>query len=185
VFQFLIPILIGFSFNTASVFTTRYAHWFGVRGGRLVSIIMRDVLGIPVWVLGYVMAVRASTTMLFDSGFFTTVIGWSSILAGGVLIIAGLTSIKWQAASPSVNDELVTQGVYARIRHPLYSGMFLELVGIFLLFPTLPVMVACGLGVLWVMVQARLEEMDLLERLPAYKEYIQQVPRFLPKVRLH
>jgi hypothetical protein len=31
----------------------------------------------------------------------------------------------------------------------------------------------------------RLEEMDLLERLPAYKEYTEQVPPFLTKVRLH
>jgi protein-S-isoprenylcysteine O-methyltransferase Ste14 len=35
------------------------------------------------------------------------------------------------------------------------------------------------------MVQTILEEKDLVQRLPAYKEYIRQVPRFLPKGRLH
>ena len=74
-------------------------------------------------------------------------------------------------------------GLYAHIRHPLYSGMILELVGLFLWIPTLTVLMACMLGVVWVMIQARLEEMDLVKRLPAYREYMQRVPRFMPKFK--
>lgn len=48
-----------------------------------------------------------------------------------------------------------------------------------------PILVAGGQEVLWVTVQARLEEMDLLERLPAYNETMQQVGRLLPNLRLH
>jgi protein-S-isoprenylcysteine O-methyltransferase Ste14 len=61
--------------------------------------------------------------------------------------------------------------------------MMLELVGLFLLLPTLTVLVACALGVVWAMIQARLEEVDLVERLPDYKEYMQRVPRFVPRLR--
>jgi protein-S-isoprenylcysteine O-methyltransferase Ste14 len=43
-------------------------------------------------------------------------------------------------------------------------------------------MIACILGMLWVLVQARLEEWDLLQRLPAYKQYMENVPRFVPKI---
>ncbi|OGO63199.1 MAG: hypothetical protein A2029_10710 [Chloroflexi bacterium RBG_19FT_COMBO_47_9] len=92
-------------------------------------------------------------------------------------------SLRWRAVAPSVQDTLVTEGVYAYIRHPLYSGMILELTGLFLVIPTHTVLVACVLGLIWVMVQARLEEMDLAQRLPAYNEYIQRVPRFLPNVK--
>jgi protein-S-isoprenylcysteine O-methyltransferase Ste14 len=77
----------------------------------------------------------------------------------------------------------VVQGLYTYIRHPLYSGMILELTGLFLWIPTLSVLVACILGVVWVMLQARLEEMDLVERLPAYKDYMQRVPHFMPRLR--
>jgi protein-S-isoprenylcysteine O-methyltransferase Ste14 len=183
-FEFLIPLLIGFTFNSASAFTTFYSRHLGERTGRLVCTILRNVLGIPVWVIGYVMAVRAPSTFLFNPILITSILAWLLILAGVVIIIAGLITLKWRAAAPSVQDTLVVQGVYAYIRHPLYSGMILELTGLFVYIPTFTALVACVLGMIWVMVQARLEEIDLVERLPAYKEYMQRVPRFLPKVRL-
>jgi protein-S-isoprenylcysteine O-methyltransferase Ste14 len=34
-----------------------------------------------------------------------------------------------------------------------------------------------------VMVQARLEEIDLVKRLPKYKDYMLKVPRFVPKIK--
>jgi protein-S-isoprenylcysteine O-methyltransferase Ste14 len=184
-FNFLIPLLIGFTFNSASAFTSYYSRRFGERGGRLVSTVLRDVLGIPIWAIGYVMAVGAPSALLFDPAFFTSVLGWLFILAGGVIIMAGFVSIRGRAVAPSVQDTLVVQGLYAYIRHPLYCGMMLELTGLFLYIPTLTVLVAFGLGWIWVIVQARLEEMDLVERLPAYEEYMQRVPRFIPRVRRH
>jgi protein-S-isoprenylcysteine O-methyltransferase Ste14 len=80
-----------------------------------------------------------------------------------------------------MQDTLVTHGIYAHIRHPLYSGMLLELAGLLLWIPRVTVLIACLLGWLWVIVQARLEEMDLQQRLPAYREYMQRVPRFIPR----
>jgi len=185
VFYFLIPLLLGFTFNAASAFTTIYSRWFGVSGGRLACIILRDVLGIPVWLVGYAMAVREASSLLFEPSIFTSLLAWLFILAGAVIILAGLMSLRWRAAAPSMQDTFVIHGIYAYIRHPLYSGMILELLGLFLWIPTVTVFTACLLGWLWVMVQARLEEMDLVQRLPAYKDYMQQVPRFLPKVRFH
>ena len=41
-------------------------------------------------------------------------------------------------------------------------------------------MVACLLGILWIIIQARLEELDLIQRIPAYKDYMQRVPCFIP-----
>jgi protein-S-isoprenylcysteine O-methyltransferase Ste14 len=84
---------------------------------------------------------------------------------------------------PSVRDTLVRDGLYARIRHPIYSGMMLVFVGLAWLRPTATVVVACALGCLCLMVRARLEELDLVQRLPAYREYMEQVPRFVPHSR--
>ncbi len=183
-FLYLVPLLLGFVFNCASAFTTFYSHRFGERGGRLVSIALRDVFGIPLWAIGYGMAAIAASPNLFNPSFISLTFAWLFILTGVAIIITGLVSLRWRAAAPSVQDTLVVQGLYAHIRHPLYSGMSLELIGLFLWIPTPSVLVACILGVLWVMVQARLEEMDLLERLPAYKDYMQRVPRFVPRLRL-
>jgi protein-S-isoprenylcysteine O-methyltransferase Ste14 len=141
------------------------------------------VVGIPVWAIGYAMAVLTPSYRLFNPNFTSTLLACLLLLSGATIIIAGLITIRGRALAPSVEDTLVTHGIYAHIRHPLYSGMILELVGLFLWVPTISVTVACILGAVWVMIQARLEEMDLVERLPAYKDYMQRVPRFVPKLR--
>jgi protein-S-isoprenylcysteine O-methyltransferase Ste14 len=179
---FLIPLLSGFACNSASTFTTFFSGKLGVRKGRLVCILLRDVLGIPVWVIGYALAVLAGSADIFTPSLFSSLFAGVLILIGAVLIIAGMISLRWRAAAPSINDTLVVSGLYASIRHPLYSGMLLELIGLFLWVPLLPVLVACLLGMLWAFGQARLEELDLLQRLPAYREYMQKVPRFVPKI---
>ena len=43
-------------------------------------------------------------------------------------------------------------------------------------------LLACALGFVWLIIQARLEEIDLVQRLPAYKEYMKEVPRFFPRL---
>jgi protein-S-isoprenylcysteine O-methyltransferase Ste14 len=182
-YLFLIPLLLGFVFTSASTFTTFYSHHLGARGGRLVIIILRDVIGIPVWTIGYGMTVQATSTLLFNPIILSSTLAWLMTLVGIVVIFTSLVSIRWRAVAPSLQDTLVAHGIYAHIRHPIYSGMILELIGLFLFKPTLPVMVACTLGVIWVMIQARLEEIDLVIRIPAYKEYMRRVPRFLPRLR--
>jgi len=183
-FIFLIPLLIGFTFNSVSAFTTFFSVRLGVRGGRFVCIIFRNIIGIPVWVIGYGMAAITTSFRLFTPTVIISALAWLLIMSGGVIIIAGMVSLRWRAAAPSISDTLVVNGLYAHIRHPLYAGMFLELIGLLLLLPELNMLVAVLLGILWIILQARLEELDLLLRLPAYKKYMLRVPRFVPKLKL-
>jgi protein-S-isoprenylcysteine O-methyltransferase Ste14 len=183
-FLFLIPLLLGFFFNSVSAFTTFYSQRLGERGGKLLTIILRDVVGIPVLTIGYAMAALATSSMFFNPVFFSSTLGWLLVLVGGVTILTGLVSLKWRSVAPTERDTLVLHGIYTHIRHPIYSGMIMELAGLFLWRPSLTVLVACVLGVIWLIVQARLEEMDLLQRLPAYAEYMQRVPRFVPRFKL-
>jgi protein-S-isoprenylcysteine O-methyltransferase Ste14 len=182
-YTYLIPLLIGFTFNAASAFTTSYSRHLGERGGRVVCIILRDILGIPVWVVGYALAVLSLSSLLFTRTLVSSVMAWFLLLSGVAIILAGRVSIRWRAVAPSTRDTLVTYGLYAHIRHPIYSGLILELIGLFLWLPTVNVLIACLLGLTWVLIQAGLEEMDLVERLPEYKDYMQRVPRFIPRLR--
>lgn len=54
------------------------------------------------------------------------------------------------------------------MRHPIDAGLLLGFVGLALLRPTLTTVLACALGIVCLMVQARLEEVDLVQRVPAY-----------------
>ena len=51
---FLIPLIFGFVFAGASAFTTVYSRRFGERGGTIITAILRNLLGIPLWIIGYV-----------------------------------------------------------------------------------------------------------------------------------
>src|SRR4030043_229723 len=93
-----------------------------------------------------------------------------------------LVSIRSKAAAPSTEDTLVNKGIYSMIRHPIHSGTFLEFAGILILWPSLQVSIACAVGVLWIILQSRFEEKDLIKRIPEYRDYMNQVPRFFPSL---
>jgi protein-S-isoprenylcysteine O-methyltransferase Ste14 len=182
-YYFLIPLLFGFICNLASAFTTSFSRRWGERRGSYVSVILRDILGIPVWAIGFVLAARHSSPALFPVTMMTTTLGWLSILAGGTIIVIALAAIRSRAARPSIRDDLAQVGIYAHVRHPIHTGTLLEFAGLVLVKPTLPIALASGLGVIWVLFQTRFEEIDLLQRLPSYREYMITVPRFLPRFR--
>jgi protein-S-isoprenylcysteine O-methyltransferase Ste14 len=183
VYGFLIPFLVGFVLVGASAFTAAYSRRWGERGGQLATSILRNVLGIPLWLVGFILAWRAPAPRLLSMSVALTILGGLLCTAGSVPVIWGHLQLGWRTHTPSVRDTLVHHGLYARVRHPIYSGMMLVCVGLALLRPTTTVVVACALGFLWLIVQARLEELDLVQRLPAYRDYMAQVPRFVPRVR--
>jgi protein-S-isoprenylcysteine O-methyltransferase Ste14 len=181
---FLIPLIFGFACNLASAFTTAFSRRWGERFGSIATVILRDVLGIPVWAIGYALAVRTPSPVLFGLGTITKAAGWLMIAAGGAIILVALATIQLRALRPSVRDTMVQSGIYTHVRHPIHTGTFLEFLGVFLVVPTLAIALACALGIIWVLVQTRLEEIDLLERLPVYRDYMNAVPRFFPRFRM-
>jgi protein-S-isoprenylcysteine O-methyltransferase Ste14 len=78
--------------------------------------------------------------------------------------------------------KLLTEGVYARVRHPRYLQMDLALLG-YALIANYPAVYAAWL--FWlagIRLVALLEERELLDRFgPAYAEYCRRTPRFIPR----
>lgn len=71
---------------------------------------------------------------------------------------------------------MVRHSLYACARHPIYSGGILIAVSLALLKPTSAIVLACGFGGVWLIIQARLEGIDLVQRLPEYQEYLSNCP---------
>ena len=179
---FLVPLVLGFALDAASAFTTAFSRRWGEQRAQQISFILRNVLGIPLWVVGLGLAVRTRSPVVFSATAVAEVLGWLLLAGGSALQILALFALRWRAAAPSTRDTLVEHGPYAHIRHPIYAGLFLEFAGLVLLRPTKAAALAVAIGVAWVHTQARCEEMDLLQRLPSYREYMQRVPRFLPRI---
>ena len=182
-YLFLIPLLLGFALGGASAFTATYSRWWGERGGALATSILRNFLGIPLWLVGYILAWLQHAPVFFNPGALTETLSWLLIFAGAILVSWGHLLLGWRTHFPSVQDTLVRHGMYGRVRHPIYAGIFLILIGFTSLNPTLPVAVASAVAIVFFIVMARLEEIDLIQRVPDYREYMKEVPRFVPRLK--
>ena len=111
--------------------------------------------------------------------------------AVGVLLL--LLSLLWLALAQSemgaawrigIDTEhrtpLVQKGVFGISRNPIFLGMMLTLLGLFLTIPNTLTLLALCLGVVLIGIQVRLEEEYLAQAHPqAYRDYRQRVRRWL------
>ena len=109
----------------------------------------------------------------------------------GVLLL--LLSLVWTSVAQSQMGEawrigidtehrtpLVQKGLFGISRNPIFFGMILTLLGLFLTLPNAFTLLASVLGVVLIGVQVRLEEEYLAQVHPeAYGEYRQRVRRWL------
>jgi len=181
---FLLPLLLGFLFNSLSAFTAIFCERLGEARGRALTFLLRNILGIPLWALGYALAARMRMPPFLGPSAAKSVAAWALIASGATIILFALAALRGKAAAPAPGHALVEHGPYARVRHPIHLAMVLEFVGLALLMATPPVLVASVAGLGWLVVQSRLEEIDLRRRIPAYRDYMQRVPRFVPRVSL-
>ncbi|GAA1219768.1 isoprenylcysteine carboxylmethyltransferase family protein [Rhodoglobus aureus] len=106
-------------------------------------------------------------------------------LTGAVIAVLGVRGLgRSLTASPVPLDssELVTDGLYGLVRHPIYSGLMLGALGVALAGATwwhLGVWLAL---VVLLMAKARWEERMLAERYEDYPDYALRVGRFIPGV---
>lgn len=176
-------IISGFVLVGFSAFTSTYSRWWGERGGQWATIILRNLLGIPLWVAGFILAWIEPSPFLFNPNIPLKPLGLFLIILGAIPFIWGHIELGWRTHMPSVKDTLVRHGLYAYVRHPIYTGGLVMVIGVALIKPTWAFATACMLAFVWLIIQARLEEIDLLQRMPDYKDYMKQVPRFLPRIR--
>lgn len=82
-------------------------------------------------------------------------------------------------------SKLVTEGIYAHVRHPRYLQLVLAYLAYALITNYLAVWIVCGLTVIWVLFVVPIEERELRQRFgKAYERYCRNVPRLLPRLRI-
>jgi len=105
------------------------------------------------------------------------------ITAAAICSLAGLLALGRNLTpfpKPSAKTELIQHGIYARIRHPLYTSVFCAAVGSSLIFQSWPALaVSAALG-LFFDAKARHEEHWLRRQFPEYALYERRVRRFIP-----
>lgn len=110
--------------------------------------------------------------------------GWaiSSVGAAWAIWAAfGLGDRLTPTPVPRDGGELRTDGPYAQVRHPIYSGVLLILVGIALRTGHALGLVLVVVTVAFFHAKAAFEERLLAERFPGYPDYAAITPRFVPR----
>jgi protein-S-isoprenylcysteine O-methyltransferase Ste14 len=84
---------------------------------------------------------------------------------------------------PQEHTALVSRGLFAWVRNPIFVGMIAGMLGVALAVPAPWSVVVCLGGIAAIAYQVRLEEQHLLERHgDAYRAYASRVGRFFPGV---
>ena len=107
------------------------------------------------------------------------VIGYAIVFSGATLVADG-----WRRIHRARREEkLMTDGVYARVRHPQYTGLFLIVFGEGIVhWPTIVSVAAFPIIVFAYTMLARREERQMLEKFgDEYREYQRRVPMFIPR----
>src|SRR4051794_621148 len=112
------------------------------------------------------------------------VLDWTNPLAAGgaFLVFWGLLVRTWAAGTLRKQRELATTGPYAHVRHPLYFGSFLMMIGFgTLIHDPITLWVVAG-PIAWIYWQAiKSEERQIARLFPKkWPVYAAAVPRFIP-----
>jgi protein-S-isoprenylcysteine O-methyltransferase Ste14 len=150
---------------------------------RLVYTLISLILFIGIMI----QAVLIPKTTLISKSDFTDYLGY--MLAGFGTIIATKSSKNYSmkrflGITPSVesSEELITTGLYAKVRHPLYSGLVLVFLGYFLFSGSLTSVVHLSCLVLYLPFGIYFEEKNLVLQFgEAYQNYKSKVPALIPK----
>lgn len=78
---------------------------------------------------------------------------------------------------------LIESGPYAHIRHPIYTSYYTYAVGLLLVNPSLPMLLAAIYAFVDFSLAVRREEKLLRQDLPGYADYMARTSRFLPRLR--
>jgi protein-S-isoprenylcysteine O-methyltransferase Ste14 len=115
------------------------------------------------------------------------IVGEVLALLGAALVLVAVAQMGKTIhvhPEPKAEASLVTTGIYRWFRHPIYTGMLLAVMGLFLCKPTLRVGAVGALVIIFLAVKVRFEEKLLLERYPNYGEYMKRSWGLIPLGRV-
>jgi protein-S-isoprenylcysteine O-methyltransferase Ste14 len=115
--------------------------------------------------------------------------GWLLFLGGLVITLVAQSQMgaSWRVGIDDRPTQLVTGGLFALSRNPIFLGMFLSLAAVVLITPAPWTVAGFAIAVVLISLQVRLEERNLVRMHgPEYATYAARVGRFVPWLgRLH
>jgi len=132
---------------------------------------------------------RAIAISFFSFLFFRSFLSY--VIAGTVLTVLGLIIALWARIFLGRNwsnydtykkeHELITAGPYRFLRHPIYSGAILMLIGTFLYYGVLIILIILAIATLFVVWRIWHEEKTMIKLFgKKYTDYMKRTKRLIP-----
>lgn len=112
-------------------------------------------------------------------------VGLALIMSGSAVLLFSFLKLGNSLTAlpiPREQGQLVTTGMYARVRHPIYFGLLVMGFGVILDAGYWPQIIVYMLLYALLNTKAEFEESLLREKYPQYKQYAEKTPRFFPRL---
>jgi len=195
VFNSLLILFFAFSFFKPK--SRRDWRTFGTFSAFVVAL-FTEMYGFPltIYLLSGWLSTRFPDIEWFShdaSHLLQTLLGWQGnahigplhlistvAIVGGLFLLGASWKVLYKAQR---NGEIAATGPYYRIRHPQYTAFMAIMIGFLLQWPTLPTLIMFPFLVLTYVRLARREEQEALTTFgEPYTTYLEQTPRFFPKL---
>ncbi len=143
------------------------------------------------WGLVAIQGVLLLTLVLLGGGDAWPTPSWlrtasTAVLVLGLVLIAvaasGLGRLVTPTPVPRAGGDLVTDGLYRFVRHPIYTGVLLVVGALVVPSGNWATLAVSVLTVAFFYAKSTWEEQRLAERYPGYAEYRMRTPRFFPRL---
>ena len=120
-----------------------------------------------------------------DASEVMGIVGIGFILLGSAILLysfLGLGNSLTALPIPRQQGQLVTTGMYSRVRHPIYFALLTMGFGVILDSGYWPQIIVYLMLYSLLSLKADFEESLLREKYPEYKKYAERTPRFFPRL---
>ena len=103
---------------------------------------------------------------------------------GGMILLLAILQLSKNLSpfpTPRSNSQLVQNGLYKFVRHPIYTGILMSFIGFAIYSESLYRLLVTMLLYILFLYKTRYEEGQLIERYPNYDVYKKKTGRFFPK----
>lgn len=122
--------------------------------------------------------------LIFEPNFYSNILGVLFMISGLILMILIIKKYfkQMSGVAENSNQELHINGLHQYVRHPLYLGTFLLLIGLVFFRPQVNVLTSTIAIMMYTIFAIRWEEQKLLLNFgETYKFYCASTPRIIPR----
>ncbi|MEQ8238238.1 MAG: isoprenylcysteine carboxylmethyltransferase family protein [Cyclobacteriaceae bacterium] len=184
----LAAIWLAFFFIHSLLAATLVKEWFtGIGMSQRFYRLVYSLLSTILFLLIYFYSATLETYLLWNFGKGGQYVGMIVATIGIMIVIRSFkkfSMLSFIGLKPEKESGLVTTGLHAWVRHPIYSGTLVILFGLVLFAPALQSVILLITTCIYLPFGIYWEEQKLKSVYgEAYRAYIQDVPALIPRFR--